>query len=760
MQVSDFGLAANVRNTGSVQSSKTGIGTLNWSAPEVFARHYKQRPESDIWSLGMIIYEVLARQVPYDGLTVPQLTMALHMDKELPDVALIEEGASEGLRKLLEACCQFDPDKRPTAQVVVRDIAAIQKATKQTRKAVPRSMQHHDEVLRLLAEFAKLKEDQQRLAQEVTGLAAAMDDLRQDLHSDLAKCATTSDVVAMLNRRDAQLKDFIAKVTTALPRPSRIEVSRRLLGTRKTLTLVFVCPATGFEFEVQSSSWSLWLKFAISLVQTGYTLLKGDLVDAAGNGMDLVGKAYAAYHEGKADEASFESLMRAPLLLSKEQDQLVEGLRTKKFFERFEYDAQRGQWVKWGSAQDARGGGGGGGGGGRDGGGAAEETRGPSRLLVEDPNSVVKEGLFKTKGALYGWNSYAYVLRFGALEWGANGGDGQFEKTGALLLDRFVNATQAPNLLVRVTESPSSSSSRGKSLKLYFDDAAGQRSFAEEVKRVVAAHGRLHKERSLGDMIAAATASDAREAFVAAVRVSDQLGAEGAFFDDSLAGETERCRERIATIARDQRAWVDDQAAKLEAAIAACELASITSLLRTAQEGVSMHGDRVSLEASHSNLLGRAQERVDRLRAEEALRRSLASALPSSDRRSLERAVQDADRLSRAGTFIDASLAGKVAEARRRIDELLAEEERRRLEEAERQRRQREEAERQRRQAAAAAAAASKPKLSAAEQKKQNEALYFAAEKGEMGKLEAAIAAGAEVDWHNPNRVSELSELE
>ena len=60
--------------------------------------------------------------------------------------------------------------------------------------------------------------------------------------------------------------------------------------------------------------------------------------------------------------------------------------------------------------------------------------------------------------------------------------------------------------------------------------------------------------------------------------------------------------------------------------------------------------------------------------------------------------------------------------------------------------------------AAAAAAAASKPKLSAEEQKKQNEALYFAAQKGEMGKLEAAIAAGAEVD--SKHVVSELSELE
>ena len=70
---------------------------------------------------------------------------------------------------------------------------------------------------------------------------------------------------------------------------------------------------------------------------------------------------------------------------------------------------------------------------------------------------------------------------------------------------------------------------------------------------------------------------------------------------------------------------------------------------------------------------------------------------------------------------------------------------------------------RRQRQAAAAAEEASATKkkgLSAAEQKKQNEALYDAAKQGEMGKLEAAIAAGAEVDWHNPGYVSELSELE
>jgi serine/threonine protein kinase len=36
--VSDFGLAGTVKNT-SQMVSKSGVGTINWSAPEVFKEH-------------------------------------------------------------------------------------------------------------------------------------------------------------------------------------------------------------------------------------------------------------------------------------------------------------------------------------------------------------------------------------------------------------------------------------------------------------------------------------------------------------------------------------------------------------------------------------------------------------------------------------------------------------------------------------------------------------------------------------------------
>ena len=83
----------------------------------------------------------------------------------------------------------------------------------------------------------------------------------------------------------------------------------------------------------------------MSLAQTGVHVLKGDLIEAAGSGLEIVKSAYDAYHENETDQASFETLLRQPLLLSSEQDQLIQGLRAQHFFDDFQYDAQRGEWI-------------------------------------------------------------------------------------------------------------------------------------------------------------------------------------------------------------------------------------------------------------------------------------------------------------------------------------------------------------------------------------------------------------------------------
>ena len=86
------------------------------------------------------------------------------------------------------------------------------------------------------------------------------------------------------------------------------------------IVIVFQCPVTGVELEVESRSWSLFLKFAFAFVKTGTSILASDRAAA-------LESLYNAYHEKESDQKSFDLLLRAPLLLSSEQDELLGVLR-------------------------------------------------------------------------------------------------------------------------------------------------------------------------------------------------------------------------------------------------------------------------------------------------------------------------------------------------------------------------------------------------------------------------------------------------
>ena len=144
----------------------------------------------------------------------------------------------------------------------------------------------------------------------------------------------------------AALKSFVGQVCRKLPRPQRVDVARKWRGTRTVLKLVYVCPRTGMELEVESSEWSLWLKFAWSIVQTGNALLvQQDIVGAIDSAMAMVEGAYAAYHEVDSAQATLEAMKREPILLPSEEEKLIQGLRDAKFFEIFDYDDQNAEWL-------------------------------------------------------------------------------------------------------------------------------------------------------------------------------------------------------------------------------------------------------------------------------------------------------------------------------------------------------------------------------------------------------------------------------
>lgn len=60
--LTDFGLS-QVKDT--IPNDCTTIGTLRWAAPEVLLEYPHWSEKADIYGLGMVFYEIVAREIPY-----------------------------------------------------------------------------------------------------------------------------------------------------------------------------------------------------------------------------------------------------------------------------------------------------------------------------------------------------------------------------------------------------------------------------------------------------------------------------------------------------------------------------------------------------------------------------------------------------------------------------------------------------------------------------------------------------------------------
>eukprot|EP00177_Eucheuma_denticulatum_P007775 GFKZ01014140.1.p1 GENE.GFKZ01014140.1~~GFKZ01014140.1.p1 ORF type:complete len:863 (+),score=76.48 GFKZ01014140.1:309-2897(+) len=86
VKVADFGLSRNFRGIGTVSGSVAGImtsetGTYRWMAPEMI-RHEPYNEKVDVYSYGVVLWELFSCEVPFAGMTPIQAAFAV-ADKHL-----------------------------------------------------------------------------------------------------------------------------------------------------------------------------------------------------------------------------------------------------------------------------------------------------------------------------------------------------------------------------------------------------------------------------------------------------------------------------------------------------------------------------------------------------------------------------------------------------------------------------------------------------------------------------------------------------
>ena len=148
VKLGDFGIAKGFQNT--MDKAKTMVGTPYYLSPEIL-ENKPYDSKSDIWSLGVLLYEMMTFKMPFNANSLPMLSVKILRGNYTPPPAVY----TKDLREIVTKCLLVDPKKRPTIQEILR-MPIIQNRIKNFLDEI----QYNKEFSRTIAK--KYKENKQK----------------------------------------------------------------------------------------------------------------------------------------------------------------------------------------------------------------------------------------------------------------------------------------------------------------------------------------------------------------------------------------------------------------------------------------------------------------------------------------------------------------------------------------------------------------------------------------------------------------------
>ena len=113
VKLGDFGISKKFQKT--TDKAKTFIGTPYYLSPEIIdGKPYDSK--SDIWSLGVLLYEMMTFKMPFNANSLPMLSVKITRGQYTPPPTIY----TKDLRELVTKCLTIDPKIRPSIHEILR----------------------------------------------------------------------------------------------------------------------------------------------------------------------------------------------------------------------------------------------------------------------------------------------------------------------------------------------------------------------------------------------------------------------------------------------------------------------------------------------------------------------------------------------------------------------------------------------------------------------------------------------------------------
>lgn len=131
VKISDFGLAKirqeTSRQTTDSDRQRVAAGTLQWKAPELL-KFGKPSKASDVYSLGIVFWELATECVPYEELDEATISQGVKTGERLK----IPDDVPRDYTLIISSAWNQEPDERPTTEQLIQQIMTVSAAAVKT----------------------------------------------------------------------------------------------------------------------------------------------------------------------------------------------------------------------------------------------------------------------------------------------------------------------------------------------------------------------------------------------------------------------------------------------------------------------------------------------------------------------------------------------------------------------------------------------------------------------------------------------------